>query len=354
MSTNQTSIKSSFLHPTIPEQWTFENLKVAQQKKKTLNLYGEFLRVVSGIGLCVGIYRTNFSIKNLTNSNILVGITLIALYSLGNFLKKIADRHLGKLTESQIIDFAIEKLKTEFSNLKTSGKSLQGCVEEVNKAYQLVQPMPGFYRRDKKQTRFLIDANNLSNGQQQELLTAAYKNKIILEFDHFSHYVLEDVKELDMYELKQVFGDRGLKKTHQAFACCVSFLVNRFKEENRDFELINSQLKALSFKTWQRSKIHTLRPTIYFEDADALVIRGNFSEIVDPKDAIDQLASLPEIRQITVEMKGMAILEQIIELYIAGGTLIEFQNELSSKHPGKLVFVESLDDNPIWKSTISI
>ncbi|MBA3721851.1 MAG: hypothetical protein H0W88_05565 [Parachlamydiaceae bacterium] len=352
---------SSYFFPPIPSQWNFENLKAAQLRKKTMRNWGATLKFLGYTGLVLASYRKVYSAKYLSSTTKLIAATSVALCCLGMILKRIAARQLRNITEHQIIQFAFEKLKTHFVYLfvcKTEEEfnnyhkediekdiKCWDALEDVNTIFNLATPL---YQPSKDfRPKFRINSAKLTELQQQELLTTAYQKGIILEFSHLRHFTYKKTKDAGITDIRKEHGDKCLEDMQKGFACAVSFVLNRFKAQHRNFDLINAQLKSFSFKFMEnRNTSSSLRPTIYLENADTLVIRSNCSEIIDPRGAIDALASVNEIRTIKVELKGMHLVGDLHR----PKNMEQFKNELSAKYPGKIVFVESLDEKSIWES----
>lgn len=333
MSLNVNPTSFSFFYPKIPSTWTFEKVKEIQTRLRPLRFFAEILNIIGKIGLVVTAYRACkvlMGFIKLPPNLFLWGITYLSLCIIRKYIHKLADRHLVGLNDEILAGMAAQKLKKVFEsqpvfatqndlderlnndpnfNLKNIEKNLRYVESLVPFNSDSNFKIIPLYRPTKEiHPHFCIRSNRLSNKDKLDLLKICFPKGITLQFvDNVYNLVpslaLQIEKSGFPIESSGLSEDlkKSLLKSHQI---SVLFLKECIQNNEKNTLAINRQLESLSFRlTHFNLPTRAFKPTIYLENDDTIVLRGNCSEIGDPCDTLDELATLN--KKIKIQTTGL-------------------------------------------------
>ena len=357
---------SVYFFPKPPQVWNGDLIREANRLSEPLNFGSFFLKTLGAAGFLFSTYKWTVSSLNarVLKSNIyVIWITSLALFALGLFIKRIANRHCVGLTKEIRNQVAAEELKKVFDQLpicKTEDELKEklekdpnfgahiasNAVEEINKICFFVHPL---YRPLKELIPRFDISPRITTELKDFLLDEAFKKKIILYFQDHTQYIYTDFPEDYYVDFTKEYGTGCKEKLQVALDCSIRFLHRHLPLDDHMVAPINEQLRALCVK-WDHSRSEEIRmykPNIYLEDKDTLVIRGNSCEIAEPIKIFEQLA--PSFKNVKVQRGGLFFMD------VYDNKWANFKAKLNDAFPGKITFIDAVIENPkIWQENIPV
>ena len=361
-----------FPKPVAPEEWDAAHIQETNKFTGSMRTSATILNTIGAIGAIVAgciMAVSKFRGSMISSTLIFIEITSLALLALGYCLNRVVNRHYQGLSEDKRVEIGLEKLKEAFNALTVcqDDQDLQDRlendaeftistgrddVEEINK--EICSLAHASYLPT-KQVRARFDVSKgLTDDQKRDLLEIAHQKGIVLRFNDFQicvsdHLPMKAVKYLPYGSFVLESNKKSAQMMLDAFTCSLEFLVKYLPLDPSKIELINDQLMAFGIRIHGRSedKVKTLNPTLYMEDEETVVIRGNCSEIGDPTGAIEMLA--PLVKKIKIERVGLCFVDGLRLFH--PNKWNDFQNQLNQRFPGKFLFIEEYPDMPdIWQA----
>lgn len=343
---------STYFFPKFPDVWTLEDIERVKPKYGALKGFSVLLTIISTIGLLITGYkiaRLKWNKTLIPPAIIYAAITSLAVYILGIIFDKLGDRQFKGLTDKRRADIAFEELKKEIEKLpvcvdqndldqklKTEEFGLQILegMNKVNAIYQMVQTL--YIPTQDIQPHFVIFSEDLSIEQQLDLLDAAYKKGILLDFTS----PVAKIAALEVDYLKLLS-----EELKNPFELSMKYIERRLQNKDDRYDRMNAQLKSLALKCISPSDRKILSPNFQFESDGTLAIRSRFSEIVDPR-VILELA--PHVKQLKIEKSGF--IQPKGSFSEAGWNAME--KAFQDKYPNKIIFFseENGEASPIWQT----
>jgi hypothetical protein len=352
--------------PQPPPVWNAESIRKANQFIRPLNELATIFKICGTFGATFASSKLIISrFKGTTPTSLIIfieitSLALIALKMSFNYLKR---QYFKGLTKEHLTVSALNEFKQVLNELpvcqsevelqqklENDGNFTSTLAVDALKAVNEIDHLAiARYRPTKElQPRFEI-RSGLTLNQQQDLLNIAYQKGIFLYFSDYEGCIYREFPKAGAeYKMDHIY----LEKIQQGFTCSLNFLLNRLESlDDKKIELINGQLRALSFKWTHRSsdEVKIFNPNIYLEDKDTVVIRGNCSEIGDPTCAIEALA--PHFKKIKIERVGF-LFHNILSFYKEEAWML-FQTNLNTRFPDKMIFEHLLIGmTGIWQENI--
>ena len=352
---------STYFFPQPPQKWEIEDVRQANELNKP------FYDLANGcvvFGVLAGIVTTCGTIirkirgEVITSKFIYLGISCVALVTLGMAFYLFGRRHYQGLTEKRKTELALQEFKQGLSDLpvcqsqdELNDKLANDATFTSQVAHNVIKSADEislsfaqvYYRPTKDlQPRFEIHQGLVMN-QQQDLLNLAYEKGIILHFKSYEQRIFSFEGPQPVFPNKE-YSAEILQKMELSFECSVMFLVNHLQPlDLQRIDFINEQLRALSFKWVDRvsEKEKVFYPRVYLEDHETVVIRGNFSDSNNQNTVIWAIESLvSHVNKIKVEGRGLLFALGVDEMG-------NFKDSLNARFSGKVILVDRLSDLPL-------
>ncbi|MBA3239469.1 MAG: hypothetical protein H0T62_14155 [Parachlamydiaceae bacterium] len=295
---------------TLPrqEEWTFDSAKEAMENKPYQTLESALntiaiLGVVIAGGLVIGAL-IQFSATLLAPA-VFVLITAAAL-------KYIAYKLVQSVDEGLVLQGLTNQKKAElfaarFKEIITSATEMDvKFINALEDDLGIRTPFHNFLQvrfdpRKEEIAQFSVCNDELSDDIVDDLLLTAYNKGVILHFSNLEESFYSFSKSLEeskpMYDefLRKWgilgFRDRVVPEANLSALISARFVSNCFKTGDVQVDKMNQQLNALGFKYFKKGsldEVHddakAVKPAIFMENEDTLIIRSLFGEVGNLKD----------------------------------------------------------------------
>lgn len=328
-----------YLFPNPPKIWGAEDILKADQLEKSLKNWGWKFIYSGTIGAISSLILRKVSVINST----LIQITSLALIALGIALNYLAKNHLEGLSHKNRTEVALDELK---KNLEEWPEAGYGNYSQANKAltanevYNGIAKLAAVYYDPEKELQPRLRIWDASENQKLELLKIAHSKGILLHFGDYDRCVFEKFPEIIKFPGDLVYNSL-FDDFEESFKTSVLFLSEHLPTDK--IEIINQQLLALSFVFFSKDKEAVMKPLVYLEDSQTVLIRGNEHEIKDISWGIKKLAPLFK----TIKVERCRLLRSHVE--VSDSECLQwakFLEKFNKDFPGKIAYVDNFKAKP--------